>query len=154
MQESEPARSEAIERLRNREEFAGRASALPLALLVQMNGFFRPELLGSTRAVVLENQRVGNPDFYPELEAVGFRNLPDFSGMAAITFNDVIVSHEPFGSPLLFHELVHVEQYKQLGVDRFAELYVSNKTFFPQLECKPSTLSRSRRPKRRRTLRL
>ncbi|SRR6266404_2608073 len=124
MQESEPARSEAIERLRNREEFAGRASALPLALLVQMNGFFRPELLGSTRAVVLENQRVGNPDFYPELEAVGFRNLPDFSGMAAITFNDVIVSHEPFGSPLLFHELVHVEQYKQLGVDRFAELYV------------------------------
>jgi hypothetical protein len=26
---------------------------------------------------------------------------------------------------LLFHELVHVEQYRQLGVPRFAELYVS-----------------------------
>jgi hypothetical protein len=25
---------------------------------------------------------------------------------------------------LLFHELVHVEQYRQLGIPRFAELYV------------------------------
>jgi hypothetical protein len=44
--------------------------------------------------------------------------------MAAITFNDVIVSHEALSAPLLFHELVHVEQYRQLGVDCFAELYV------------------------------
>jgi hypothetical protein len=146
-----PARSEGIERLSNRpmrlpplsstqteqiaalvasyiriqrEAFAGRASALPEAFAVQMNGFFRPELLSSTRAVVLENQRVGNPDFYPMLEGLGFENLPDFGGMAAITFSDLIVSHEPFSPTLLFHELVHVEQYSQLGVDRFAELYV------------------------------
>lgn len=44
--------------------------------------------------------------------------------MAAITFCDVVVSHEPFTDHLLFHELVHVEQYKQLGIARFAELYV------------------------------
>jgi hypothetical protein len=108
-----------------RAAFAERDSELPPALHVQMNGFFRPELLNSTRAVVLEDERVGNPHFYSMLEGLGFRNLPDFTGMAAITFNDVIVSHEPFTAALLFHELVHVEQYRQLGVDRFAELYVN-----------------------------
>jgi len=34
------------------------------------------------------------------------------------------VSHGPFSDGLLFHELVHVEQYRQLGIPRFAELYV------------------------------
>jgi hypothetical protein len=42
----------------------------------------------------------------------------------AITFNDVIFSHAPFDASFLFHELVHVEQCRQLGVDRFADLYV------------------------------
>jgi hypothetical protein len=44
--------------------------------------------------------------------------------MAAVTFKDVVASHEPFSDGLLFHEFVHVEQYGQLGVPRFAELYV------------------------------
>ena len=44
--------------------------------------------------------------------------------MGAITFNDVVVSHEPFSNGLLFHELVHVEQYRQLVIPRFSELYV------------------------------
>jgi hypothetical protein len=58
------------------------------------------------------------------LAGMGFANLPDFSGMAAITFCDVAVSHGPFTGGLLFHELVHVKQYRQLGIPRFAELYV------------------------------
>jgi hypothetical protein len=55
---------------------------------------------------------------------MGFTNLPDFSAMAAITFGDVVVSHQAVTDTLLFHELVHVEQYRQLGIPRFAELYV------------------------------
>lgn len=58
------------------------------------------------------------------LRGLGFKNLPDQSGMGAITFSDVVVSHEPFRNGLLFHELVHVEQYRQLGIPRFSELYV------------------------------
>ena len=92
--------------------------------LAAMKGFFRPELLDKTQLLVLTNTRVQNPHFYPQLAALGFTNLPDFQQMAAITFNDVVVSHGPFSDGLLFHELVHVEQYRQLGVDRFAELYV------------------------------
>jgi hypothetical protein len=43
---------------------------------------------------------------------------------AAITFNNVIVHEEPISMRTLFHELVHVEQYKQLRVARFARCYV------------------------------
>jgi hypothetical protein len=64
------------------------------------------------------------PDFYPMMRNLGFNNLPDQSTMGAITFSDVVVSHEPFSDGLLFHELVHVEQYRQLGIPRFSELYV------------------------------
>jgi hypothetical protein len=74
--------------------------------------------------LVLQGERVANPDFYPMLRSLGFNNLPDQSEMVAITFSDVVVSHEPFSSGLLFHELVHVEQYRQLGIPRFSELYV------------------------------
>jgi hypothetical protein len=58
------------------------------------------------------------------LRRLGFTGLPDQSTMAAISFCDVVVSHEPFSNGLLFHELVHVEQYRQLGIPRFADLYV------------------------------
>lgn len=54
----------------------------------------------------------------------GFNNLPDQSQMAAITFDDVVVAHEEFSKGLLFHELVHVAQYRLLGVPGFSELYV------------------------------
>jgi hypothetical protein len=67
---------------------------------------------------------VQNPEFYPMLRNLGFKNLPDQSTMAAITFCDVVVSQEPFSDGLLFHELVHVEQYRQLGIQRFSDLYV------------------------------
>jgi len=89
-----------------------------------MNGFFSPQLLEGTRLLVLQRERVANPDFYPMLRSLGFNNLPDQSTMAAITFSDVVVSHVPFTDGLLFHELVHVEQYRQLGVPRFSDLYV------------------------------
>ena len=42
--------------------------------------------------------------------------LPDFAHMTAITFVDTVLSHETFTDRLLFHELVHVVQYKQLGM--------------------------------------
>lgn len=107
-----------------REKYALRAVLLSAQQRAALAEFFRPEPLGSTRLLVLEGERVPNPDFYPMLRGLGLTNLPDQSAMAAITFSDVVVSHEPFSDGLLFHEFVHVEQYRQLGVARFAELYV------------------------------
>jgi hypothetical protein len=58
------------------------------------------------------------------LRLLGFNNLPDQSTMGAITFNDAVVLHEAFTNGLLFHELVHVEQYRQRGIPRLSERYV------------------------------
>jgi hypothetical protein len=109
---------------------AQREKALPLAISLSpaqrasMDGFFLPQVLDTTRLLVLTESRVENPPFYVPLRRMGFTNLPSFSTMAAVTFCDVAVSHQPFSDGLLFHELVHVEQYMQLGIPRFAELYV------------------------------
>jgi hypothetical protein len=107
-----------------REKYAPRTIPLSAQQKADMNGFFSPHLLEGTRLLVLRGERVANPDFCPMLRSLGFNNLPDQSTMVAITFSDVVVSHEPFSDGLLFHELVHVEQYRQLGIPRFSELYV------------------------------
>ena len=106
------------------ERFSPQAAPLAAAQRAAMAGFFLPRVLDAARGLVLHGIRVENPPFYPMLVGMGFPNLPDFSQMAAITFCDVVVSHVPFTGGLLFHELVHVEQYRQLGIPRFSELYV------------------------------
>jgi hypothetical protein len=106
-----------------REKYSPRAVPLSAQQKAAMNGWFSPQVLDGTRLLVLQGERVANPDFYPMLRGLGFNNLPDQSTMAAITFCDVVVSHETFSNGLLFHELVHVEQYRQLGISRFSELY-------------------------------
>jgi len=89
-----------------------------------MSGFFPPQVLDEARVLVLDGTRLKNPPFYWTLKRLGFSGLRDMSQVAAITFCDVVVSHIPFTEGLLFHELVHVEQYRQLGTRRFSELYV------------------------------
>jgi hypothetical protein len=107
-----------------RERFYRQAVPLAARQKAAVAGFFEPQVLDAVRVAALDGLRVENPPFYPMLAGMGFSNLPDFGLMAAITFSDVIVSHGPLRDVALFHELVHVEQYRQLGIQRFAELYV------------------------------
>jgi hypothetical protein len=107
-----------------REKYAPRAIPLSEHQKAEMAGFFSLELLDYARLLVLIGERVTNPDFYPMLESLGFNNLPDISAMQAITFCDTIVSHGPSPDATLFHELVHVVQYRQLGTPDFSALYV------------------------------
>jgi hypothetical protein len=107
-----------------RHKYAPRAVPLSTAQKAAVAGFFSPDVLESTRVLTLRGERVDDPDFYPMLRDLGFKNLPNQSEMAAIMFCDVVVSHEPFSNGLLFHELVHVEQYRQLGIEQFSKLYV------------------------------
>jgi len=69
-----------------RERYASRAVPLSAQQRAAMGGFFSPQLLDGTRLLVLQGERVANPDFYPMLRSLGFNNLPDQSAMAAITF--------------------------------------------------------------------
>jgi hypothetical protein len=80
---------------------AQREKALPLAVSLSpeqratVEGFFLPQVLDTTRLLVLTESRVVNPPFYVPLRRMGFTDLPSFSTMAAVTFCDVVVSHQP-----------------------------------------------------------
>lgn len=107
-----------------REVFLPKGLPVSAEQRVAMQSFFAPEVLDAVRLIVLRGGQVQNPGFYPQLWQLGFANLPDFQTMAAVTFGDVVVAHQPFTPGLLFHELVHVEQYRQLGIPQFSSLYV------------------------------
>ncbi len=109
-----------------RHNYRGKATPLNTNQKTVMAPFFPQSVRDSTRVVGLAAERVSNPGFYSDLVAMGFEpgSLPDFAEMAAITFVDTVVFHEPIVNRLLFHELVHVVQYTKLGLAEFAAKYV------------------------------
>src|SRR5579859_566197 len=109
----------------SQKKYASQAVPLTEAQRATMQLFFPADILDKVRLCVLRGSRVPNPSMYSMAKMMGIRDLPDFSDMAAITFVDVVVSHEEFTDDLLFHELVHVVQYAQLGVKEFAARYVN-----------------------------
>jgi hypothetical protein len=79
--------------------------------------------------------RIEDPPFYSELRTRGVDErelLPFAANMGGITFDGTIILGSQLVAAeasaqlpgLLFHELVHVVQYRLLGVDRFAQRYV------------------------------
>lgn len=110
-----------------RDIYVRRAAPFTSSQKGALQPFFPGSALDSARVVVLSGERVGNPPFYGDLIRMGFagNSLPDFARMAAITFVDTVVSHEPFSHRLLFHELVHVVQYEKLGLADFSRKYVT-----------------------------
>lgn len=85
--------------------------------------FFPLQLLREVR--VAQAVRVPDPPFYGDLKRIGISNLPSFSDMSAVTFIDVLAFQDKLTVSILFHELVHALQYRFLGADAFANLYVS-----------------------------
>lgn len=106
-----------------RQKFAPLAQPLTEEQRVCFAPYFPASILTNTRFVRVDN--LVDPPFYPELEKLGFSNLPQSSSMAAATFIDVVAAHQDFYDALRFHELVHAVQYQQLGLARFAQRYVA-----------------------------
>jgi hypothetical protein len=111
--------------LASRKKYSPRASAFSEEQLKPLRAFFPAEVLSNTRGLVLRDSRIQDPPFYSMAKMFGIRDLPSFSDVAAVTFVDVIVSHEEFTPDLLFHELVHAVQYAEMGAKRFSGLYVN-----------------------------
>ena len=108
-----------------------RALAKPLSetTLAALQGFFSQDTLD--RVKVRRVPLIENPPFYSAFEDEG-ENVPlSFDVWAAITFGDVILVSEsqapgPLSHSILFHELIHVVQYKILGINEFARRYVNS----------------------------
>lgn len=111
--------------LASRKKYLPRAAELPAQQLDPLRAFFPADVLANSRFLVLRGSRIQDPAFYSMARMMGIRNLPSFSDVAAVTFVDVIVSHEDFTPDLMFHELVHAVQYAQMGPKQFASFYVN-----------------------------
>jgi len=111
--------------LNSRKKYAANAVLVSSRQRSAMLPFFPESILDQARLVLLRGERVQDPPFYGMARMMGFKNLPSFADTAAVTFVDVIVSHEEFTDHLLFHELVHAVQYAQLGTREFALRYVN-----------------------------
>ena len=100
------------------------SQGVPLTFGEIWSRFFPAYDMERVRVLQPGRERVPNPPFYADLEELGFTGLPNFTTMAAITFDDVVVFHDPLTPQLIFHEMVHVVQYRLLGIEEFARLYV------------------------------
>jgi hypothetical protein len=87
----------------------------------QLRGFFPDNVLTETKLI---QAAVPEPVLYPMIRLLGVRGLLDMSMIGAITLIDVVAYPEEIDLSTLFHELVHVVQYRVLGLRRFAKLYV------------------------------
>lgn len=111
-----------------RDAFRSGAFALPEPERTLIAPFFKEETLASVRFRHIP--QIENPDFLgfvKDREAAS--KSFDFSQMAGITFVDTVVLSDAYFEEtdlvsLLFHECVHVVQYRQLGVEGFMRRYV------------------------------
>ena len=104
------------------------ADPLPDTTLAALSGFFEKGTLDRTR--IRHVPGIENPPFYKEFEEAGEAFPLDFTVWAAITFGDVIlVNGEQVPGPpshsVVFHEMVHVVQYDELGIHEFTRRYVT-----------------------------
>jgi hypothetical protein len=88
-----------------------------------MAGFFPADLLHRAR-IATPTQPLRPPRIQKVAQVFGMGTLLTPEATAAITFGHVIAHYESLSLRTLFHELVHVEQYKQLGIRGFARAYV------------------------------
>lgn len=84
--------------------------------------YFSAKLLGDVRVFIADPLPIPDPPFASVARRLGL-DFPRPSTVEAITFDHVIASRKPLSSSVLFHELVHVIQYRHLGVRAFACRY-------------------------------
>ena len=88
----------------------------------EVSEYFRSVDLDRVRAVERDPLPVPAPPFRQLARRLGL-DFPELSMVAAITLDDVIASRGPLAARLLFHELVHVVQFRLLGIHTFSKLY-------------------------------
>jgi hypothetical protein len=106
----------------HRRRLEPQATSIPGELLTSLHQYFPPAVLEETRIV---RATMPEPFLYPLVGLFGIKGLLEMSSIGAITLVDVVAYPDELGHETLFHELVHVVQYRVMGLKRFARLYVN-----------------------------
>ncbi len=105
----------------HRKRLLGDSCAISEHVQAHLRGYFPDAVLAHTRII---QAVMPEPFVYPVAKILGVKGLLEMPSIGAITLIDVVAYPEQLGISTLFHELVHVVQYRILGLKRFAELYV------------------------------
>jgi hypothetical protein len=89
----------------------------------QLRHYFSHIDLDRVRVVHSDPLPIPDPPFYSQLLRLGL-DFPRPAMTSAITLDYLIASRAPMSLSLLFHELVHVVQFRLLGVKLFSRLYL------------------------------
>jgi hypothetical protein len=106
-----------------RDRLAPSCSVLTDAARSGVRAYFSEADLDRVRVIIANPLPIADPPLAGLVRRVGF-DFPSVALTAAITFDYVVACREPMQPSLLFHELVHVIQYRLLGVSTFAHHYV------------------------------
>ena len=110
--------------IRSQRERLGRTSSvLSEYFQKQFRSYFNSIDLERVRIVECNSLPVPDPPLASQLRRLGL-DFPSPSTAAAITFDYVIAARVALNPSLLFHELVHVVQFRLLGVMKFSRFYV------------------------------
>lgn len=96
---------------------------LPSAVRPRLLPYFPDEVLDRVRVYYADPLPIPDPPFAAFAERCGLP-YPRPSQVAGITFDYLIATRVPGDMRVLFHELVHVVQYRILGVRAFSQQYV------------------------------
>lgn len=107
-----------------RDRLQSQANILPKRDRIHVERYFKPDVLDCVRILLADPLPIPDPSFSSVMRWFGF-DFPSPLLTEAITFDNVIACREAMNASVLFHELVHVVQYRLLGVREFARQYVS-----------------------------
>jgi hypothetical protein len=110
--------------VKQRDRLIPRALAIRPAEAYELRHYFSSGDLDRVRVATADPLPISDPPFSALMRRIGF-DFPGVALAAAITFDHVIACREPMNKSVLFHELVHVVQYRLLGVGEFANRYVA-----------------------------
>ena len=107
----------------HRDRLEGSAKELPDGCKDRFRPYFEEADLNRARIVIADPLPIAVPPFVTVARKLGLR-FPKVRLVSGITFDTVIALREFPESHILFHELVHVTQYRLLGLQQFARSYV------------------------------
>ncbi len=95
--------------------------------LAGLHGYFERDLLSTVRVALMD--QIPNPPFFSSLPELGLPvpwNYSEQPGLALIDTAVISPKRVPSGRwmSVLFHELVHLQQFQALGVSKFVARYV------------------------------
>jgi hypothetical protein len=109
--------------IRQRDQLAPQSLALSETTKSRLSGYFSAIELERVRIVESDSMPIPEPPFATALRRFGI-DFPSVALTTAITFDHVIACREPVTASLLMHEMIHVVQYRLLGVTGFTRRYI------------------------------